>query len=436
MLDRNRSVLEVSGKLLLLLTLPAVILLYGFTQPPIVSGDGHPYDSQSYYHMAEQVAAGERIEELRPFASRVALPWLVGKLFPADLMLGFTVLNIAFALGGLLLLGLFLREFLRSEWLVWSLLLLTVVNPNSPVRFVFYLPAYTDPPALFFITLLLLLNRRIATLNLRTALVFATAGFVGALFRELVLCAVLVTSFCQCASLSVSAPWLRLKSFSALGLALVPVAATLAGIWLANAAVESTGSYQYLVQAQRVITQLVQQPTIYPLAWLTAFGLIPVIILLRLNHRLLGFLGANQDILLYLLGLSLLALVAGFHTDRLVLWAYPAVLVVFGKVLECLPWRDTDRLRKVLFFGPLVLVQTLTFRVFLPIPGDEGGQLFDPGAAPALLFSAYGEAANLGHFYASSMVPGDRITLLIQFALMAVYFGALLATMSRGHKKV
>ena len=67
---------------------------FGFTQAPISIEDGHPYDSEAYFAMAEQVAAGEPISTLRPFAYRVALPFLVGTLFPHDIAFGFELLNL------------------------------------------------------------------------------------------------------------------------------------------------------------------------------------------------------------------------------------------------------------------------------------------------------------------------------------------------------
>ncbi len=412
----------------LLLAVPALLLFYALTQPRISYGDGHPYDSQSYFHMAQQVADGQPVAELRPFASRVALPWLVGTLFPDNLMTGFTVLNLAFAVAGLLLLRLYLKEFLHNEALVLVLLLLFVTNPNSPFRFAHFLPAYTDPPALFFMTLLLLLNRRTSNLNPGMALLLAVTGFAGVLFRELVISAVLVVSFCQCARLQGSFPFIRLHSMKALGLAGVPILAALAGISMANSVVESTGDYQYHVQALGVVKQLLQQESIYPLAWFTAFGMIPAIVLLGLNRQLLRFLAANQDVTLFLGGMAVLAAVAGFHTDRLVFWAYPAVLVVFGKVLASLSWSDSGGLLKVLFFVPLIVAQGLAFRVFFPIPDDVYGALQDPGAAPSLLLAVYGDGANLGQLYASTMFPADRLLLLAQFMVMTLYFGIVLFT--------
>jgi len=416
------------GVPLMVVALLALMVCYGLTQPRIQFGEGHPYDAQSYYHMAQQVAAGQPVQELRPFASRIALPWLVGKLFPSDLMLGFTVLNLGFALGALILLGSYLRQFLRSDRLVLLLLILFVSNPASPLRFVFYLPAYTDPPALFFISLLLVLGRRIRRWDLQASLLLAGVGFTGALFRELVICGVLVAGFSHCARLVPGFPWLKVSSAKAVALALLPVAATLAGIAVANGVVESTGDYRYHVQMLGVVRQLFQQATIYPLAWLMAFGAVPLVLLVNLNRSLIAFLGSQQDVLLYLLGMALLAGVVGFHTDRLVFWAYPAVLVLFGKLIESQEWRDTDRLGKVLFFAPLVVAQILAQRALLPIPEDINGALLDPGAAPRLLLSVYGEGANLGQFYSSFMLPSDRVTLMVQYLALAAYFGLLRVT--------
>ena len=76
----------------------AAVIYYGLSQPPISSEGGRPYDAQEYYTMAVQVAAGEPVSVLRPFAYRIALPFLAGVLFPDNIAFGFWSLNLFFSL--------------------------------------------------------------------------------------------------------------------------------------------------------------------------------------------------------------------------------------------------------------------------------------------------------------------------------------------------
>lgn len=94
----------------MVLLIAVAVAYFGFTQEQISIDDGHPYDSQVYYTMAEQVAAGEPISALRPFAYRVALPFLAGSLFPHDIALGFELLNLFFAFATVVVFYLYLRS--------------------------------------------------------------------------------------------------------------------------------------------------------------------------------------------------------------------------------------------------------------------------------------------------------------------------------------
>lgn len=112
--------------------------------------------------MAEQVAAGEPISTLRPFAHRVALPFLAGTLFPHDIAFGFELLNLVFAVAAAAVFCLFLRCCQLRADTGLLLVLALVCASQSPYRFVHFIPAYADPPALFFIVMLLYLGRPVS----------------------------------------------------------------------------------------------------------------------------------------------------------------------------------------------------------------------------------------------------------------------------------
>jgi len=397
---------------------------FEFTQEPISINDGRPSDSQVYYAMAEQAAAGEPVSALRPFAYRMALPFLAGTFFPHDIAFGFKLLNLFFATATAIVFFLFLRSCRLGATTSLLLVFCFVVASQSPFRFAHFIPAYADPPALFFIVLLLWLGRVVSRLDLRWSLAVTAVSVAGVLFREIALCGLLVFIFAQCFRLRRLPPFLLVRSWRSVGLCALPLLAACACLALVHALVDGTGGYSYVAQMRGVFSALAAQPDIFLLAWLTSFGAIPLILLFSCRI-LLNFLSENQDVAVFLGGCILLALLSGFHTDRIVFWSFPAVLLLFGVLLEQHPLRHEPLGHRLAFYIPLTAVQVLAWRVWLPIPDDPRAEVFNPGEPPMLLLSAFGDAT-LGHIYASTLPAASRLILLGQFALTATYFGIFL----------
>ncbi|MCY4345695.1 MAG: hypothetical protein OXC17_02735 [Aestuariivita sp.] len=408
--------------LIVLIVMAAVY--YGFTQEPISINDGRPADSQAYFTMAEQVAAGDPISTLRPFAYRIALPFLVGTIFPHDIAFGFRFLNLFFATATVIVFFLFLRSCRLGATTAVLLVSCFVVAFQSPFRFAHFIPAYTDPPALFFIVLLLWLGRVISRLDLRSTLMVMAVSVGGVLFREISLCGLLVFVFAQCFRLRRGPPFLLVRSWRAVGLCALPLCASCACLALIHVLVDGTGGYGYLSHMRGVVSTLAEQPDIFLLAWLTSFGAIPFILFFA-GRLSLDVLKQNQDVAVFLGGCALLGLFAGFHTDRIVFWSFPAVLLLFGVLLEKHPLRSAPVWHRLAFYIPLFAVQTLAWRVWLPIPDDPRGEVFNPGEPPMLLFSALGDTT-VGHIYASTLPAASRLALLGQFVAAAAYFGLIL----------
>ena len=406
------------------------VFYYSFSQPAISLNDGHPFDSQSYFKMAKQAAAGESISELKPFAYRVALPYLVGTFFKNDLDLGFKVLNLGFGLLTLILMIDYFKHFKLRNVTILVLLILFVVNPNSVFRFSQFIPAYTDPAGLFFVLLFMVMGYRVKNITISMGFGLLVLAFIGVLFREIALCGVLVFIYAQCFELKARSPFLAVDLTKKLLICCLPLAGALWGIFLTHRVINATGGYLFSDTIVGVISQLANQPSIYFVSWLTAFGVIPVVLLIGLNRKILIFLRENQSVTVFLLGSILLSLVSGFHTDRIVFWSYPAVLLLFGYFIENSPVTDSSLSFKLLFYMPLGIVQIISNRVFLSIPDDPFGKLFSPGPAEHIYFAPYGNVT-LGHTYGSTMVVEDRITLLYQFGILAIFLVALLFVISR-----
>ena len=401
------------------------IIYYALIQFQITTADGHPYDAGNYFIMATQAAEGEPISDLKPFTYRIALPYLAGSLFPENITLGFRLINLFFAMFTLLILYFYLGHFLKNRSTVLLLLFLYISSPISPFRFVHYIPSYVDPPALFFVLLLIYLSTRINQMTVKWCLVASAIGAVGSLFREIAVCGALVLAFDQCAKLKLKPPFLSLAPVRTVILSIVPVVTTGLTIALIHNQIESLGTYEYSAQMLGVLELLVDQPSIFFLSWLAAFGFLPLVIVLAFNRTVIAFLADNQAVMVFLMGSVLLGISAGFHTDRIVFWAYPAILLLFGLFLENHPIVNATPRLKLLFFAPLAAGQILAMRMWLPIPDDPLGQLANPGLPERIIFAPYGNTI-LGQTYASTMLGSARIEMLSQFLLFSVYLGFVL----------
>ena len=412
----------------------AILLLaafsYSFSQPAISLNDGHPFDTQSYFTMAEQVATGESISEQKPFAYRVALPYLVGTFFKNNLDLGFKVLNLGFGLLTLILMIDYFKHFKLSNVTILVLLILFVANPNSVFRFSQFIPAYTDPAGLFFVLFFMVMGYRVKNITTTMGCGLLVLAFVGVLFREIALCGVLVFIYAQCFELKTRPPFLAVDMTKKLLICCLPFAGALWGIFLTHRVINATGGYLFSDTIVGVISQLANQPSIYFVSWLTAFGVIPIVLLIGFNRKMLIFLRDNQSVTVFLLGSILLSLTSGFHTDRIVFWSYPAVLLLFGYFIEHNPVTESSLIFKLFFYLPLAIVQAIANRAFSNIPDDPLGSFFAPGPAEHIYFAPYGNVT-LGHIYGSTMIIEDRITLLYQFGMLAIYLVSLLFVINR-----
>ena len=412
-----------------------VVVFFWLIQSPISLQNGHPLDAGEYFTMAEQVAAGEPISALQPHNYRIGLPFLVGKIFPNDIAFGYKFLNFLFTIAMTVAFALYLRSCQLGMNTILLLLLALVCASQSPYRFLHFIPSYVDPPALFFIVLLLYLGRSISQLDLRWSLIVTALSVIGVLFREISLCGLLVFVFVQCVRIQQRPPFLTVLSWKNITLCFMPLISSIITLFLVHVMIEGTREFEYLEQMRGVFSSYVAQPAILFLAFLTSFGVIPLVLLVASRH-LKDFLSENQDVMVYLIGSLMLVLFGGFHTDRIAFWSFPAVLLLFGVLLEKHPIRYAPITYKLAFYVPLFAAQALAWRVWLPIPdATHLAELSDPGSPPGLLLlSAFGDV-KLGHFYAGSLPAHARLTLLWQFVLSATYFGTVLKLADSRHSR-
>lgn len=425
----------------LLCLLLLAIAFYAVTQGRVTFMDGLPYDAGYYHIAAERFAGTGEGSAIKPFAYRLANPWLSAKLYPQNLVQGFYRVNTLLGLLLLIALGCLLMYHARQSGHAGSAMTLTLVtlllfvaNPSAPVRFTPFYPVMTDTGALLCIVLILLISARrkpptISEITLITGLTVA-----GVLFREITLAATLVyaaTRFISdkaiggTESFTGSTQKNHATATQSALLGLVPVVAGFSLLGLIHMTAPAIGDYSYGSNVVRVLQHHLQNPTIYPLAWFMGFGPMLCLVLASTDRELLKWLSRNPEIPLYLLGIAALAAIAGYHTDRFAFWAFPAVLAIFIFLLQSDSWRQLGRLRQSAILLPMAAAQILAFRVWLPIPDDTHGQLLNPGASGILLFAPQGDDVNLGQIYAAYMTGEARKILLVQYGLLLLYFIAV-----------
>ncbi|MGC2063101.1 MAG: hypothetical protein WA610_08985 [Thermodesulfovibrionales bacterium] len=403
----NRIFFGVAALVLLI-----VAALYTVTQDRVLWYDGHPYDSDEYYRMALQVAAGSTISVGKPFGYRVAAPTIVGRFFPDNIMAGFLGLNLFFGLAILVITALLFYRCFRSHWTIVISLALLIANPHGPVRFTKFFPVFTDAGALFFIIAILYVG-----ISLRPTpwIVVSILGFVGVFFREIVLIAPL--------SLLFGSLWRVFKDHEGAGVSLrlvSPVLSAAAGIGVTHLLVQPLGEYTFSSHALFSLTRHIQHPSILLAAPLTVYG--PVILLLLIRARqTTAFFTRHPELACYACLIGMLAVFGGTHTDRFFFWAFPALLPAVGVVTEEWIRERGWSIRIAVLLIPLVLAQVLAFRAFHQLPNSNFNSLDNPGRPGLVLFAPYGEGLTLAQMHAAFMSAMQRRIVLIEYGSLLVW---------------
>ncbi len=402
----------VTNNFLFLILIIIVISYYSSTQTQISYNNGIPYDSEHYFKVAEQIAQGDLINSEKPFVYRIGLPFLVGKIFPDEIIFGFTIFNLFFGVLTAGVLYRYLAFFLKQDVVVKALTLAYIVNPSAPFRQVFYYPVQTDPAALFFMLVILYICRK-GVFSIQRTLILTLLGFIGTLFREIVVFVLFVQLISQ-VLLIYSLPIKRVILSS------LPFLAACMALIVTHHLVEVSGTYTFYAHLIESFNRLFNDCSMYPLAWLITFGPSIIFILLFFNRLTIYFLKNNPQLPLFIIGIALGSMISGWHIDRFIFWSFPAVLVLIGYVIET-NIIVMSRFRQILIFVPLIIAQILVHRIFIKIPDDTFGSLFDPGNPNFILFAPYGENINLGQTIAAYMTSESRHILIFQFFLLAVY---------------
>jgi hypothetical protein len=270
--------------------------------------------------MARQASQGEPFVEETPFVYRIALPYLVGHLFPSNLLYGFWILNLTAAAITLVVLLAFLLRFTKNRAVILITLLLFVSNPLAPFRFTYFLPALVDPPVLLIMLTILCIHRYLPRITIGKALIVGMLSLLGTLFREIALIAPLSLLYASCVE---SRIWDQTQWRTALRPVLLSIAAVVAGLLgLLIAYGSATPSGAFPATYSDTIKRNFFNPSIFALSAFTSFGAIGALLLVQARSLFRNYLRPNVDLLAFLLLILLSQFIGGLHTDRHLYWAF------------------------------------------------------------------------------------------------------------------
>ncbi|HET9706552.1 MAG TPA: hypothetical protein VFP85_21075 [Vicinamibacterales bacterium] len=325
------------------------------------------WDSDEYFLMAEQLAAGQPVTASLPYAYRPLTPWIVGSCCGTNIQTGFLAVNLAAGLLTAMLLVVWLRRFTSSAGVRVLVVAALMLHWLSPLRFSFYYPAYVDPVFHLLVVAALISGEWLrAAPSIGRGLLYCGLVVLGTLAREVMLIVPL------CAALAAAIDR-RARGWQAVALAAAAVV-YLAVQW--SVAPRST-DYSWLGAVSAQLSR--KRPESLLLTWLLVFG--PVLAVVVYDWRAtLTFLKTRADFSALLVLCAVLAYVGGTDTERLIFWSAPIVGLLVAQSIE----RHRTLISSAMPAALLIAGQLLSTRVLWPIP-DPGSAVLPLAATPGAL---------------------------------------------------
>lgn len=332
------------------------------------------WDSDEYFLMAQQFAAGQPVTAAAPYAYRVLVPWIVGQCCGTDIQRGFLIVNLVSGIALPMLLVYWLRCFVAGAGVRVLMAAACALQWHGPLRFVFYYPAYVDPLFQALVVAALIAGERLLDRQ-SLAAGFAYAGLIaaGTFVRETMLIVPAGTLAGAVANRSCTRAW----RFTWAALAF---AAGAAAFLIARSLVEPRPGYRFL---DAIALHLGNKPIdSLLLVWFISFG--PVVAIVAYDWRATwAFLKQRADLAALPLSCIVLAYIGGHDTERYLFWAMPVVYLLIAQSIE----RHRAVVAGAAVTATLIAGQVLSQRVFWPVP--------DPGNAVAAMSETTDWAARL-----------------------------------------
>ena len=345
---------------IVLLIFIVVNLASQYLQTPVSYQDGKGWDGVEYYNIAQAFRDGQLPNAAAPFVYRVGTPFLVSLFFKGDLLFGFKVLNIVANLLTVCLLLFWLRLYI-SNWTIRIFsMILFMIQWHGPIRFVYYYSAITDPWAFVWLLAGLIGIHRFSSYpSLKIAFSVGFVAFVGTFFREFILLVPIAFLFAT-NPIELNTNNIPTIARTPPMAAFIPIIFGIASLQITHL-IASSQSNSYFFKA--ALNFAYEKPMLaYLHALFITYG--PIIIVPALNwRRVAGFLLRHQFMLIYLMGILVLAWIGGSDTERILNWASPIVYVLIGRSMA-----DCANLLRGLPLAIIILFQSISQRLFWTIP--------------------------------------------------------------------
>ncbi len=354
----------------------SITLLTAYYQKPISYRGGKGWDGADYYAMARNFAEGKPPAAGLPFINRIAGPFLASRINPHDLMAGFRTLDLAAGAITLALFVIWLRLHLWNWRVRVLMVLLYAAAFHTPVRFLHFYPATPDSLTHMGVLAAMLILHYVEYARAAVAaLCMSCFALAGVPIREMMLLFAIALLFSQNpVSIERGTPWLfTLRRRPSLWL-FVPMLAgglvfyairhwvitlddTSRGLW----GIGPPNGYAF----PNIIVDMVYNKGFAPyfLAWFITYG--PALALVAWKWRdCVAYLWNRQVLLAVLVGISLLGWFAGTDSERYLIWGFPVVYVLIGRVIESNLWL----FRFPLLCSALAVTQAVSARIFAVTP--------------------------------------------------------------------
>jgi hypothetical protein len=382
-------------------------LVWAHFQKPISYNDGKGWEGVGYYQVAEQLIHGKQIAAEGPYVYRVGTPFLVSLLNIKDIFLGFQIVNTIANVLTLCLLWFWLSLHLKDRRVRVGLCLLFLLQWDTPVHWLYFFPAHTDPWLWTFLLsgLICLHSLAQATNTSRWLLTLGCLSVVGVVFREVALIIPLVLLFLRHPVRCSEQRW---QLHVPPAVFFLPLLCALITLLLIRSSVVQTDDYSFA----RTAVQWVRTKSLlsYLHGWMLAYG--PVVFLPVIFYKqTLAFLRRSQWMTVYLLFFALMGYIGGSDTERLLYWSMPIVFILIGKVFE----ENAPLLHSKPLLIMLIAIELLAVRAFLPTPDYTQGR--ESHSIP--LFTPLGNGAYFMDLFSFHGTPSVMWISLLQYLAFA-----------------
>jgi hypothetical protein len=379
------------------------------------------WDSDEYFRMAQQFAAGEPVTASAPYVYRVLTPWVVSRCCGGDIQQGFLLTNLAAGAALAILLVFWLRRFIQSTEVRLLMVAAYALQWHAPVRFTFYYPGYVDPVfQLLLLAALLVGDYVVSKPTFGVGVLYVLLIALGSLARETMLLAPLV------GLVAAIVVWRRQGVTPALWF-LAAMAAGLLSYLAVQFGTSARGGFSFV---EALLTALATKPLeALPLSWFIAFG--PMLAIVAYDWReTREFLRARPDLATVLVACLVLGYIGGTDTERFVFWAMPVVYLLVARSIER---------HRALLTGPAVALvvvvgQLVSERVLWPVPdpGRAVTPLAEVAGLPARIYAVANRVFVIDDFHWNLWSTfGSRPFHLAQLAFYLALSAVIIAMMRR-----